>query len=132
MSSIDWPERFRDIYQRGLQRYREGNSEADGFFNCEDAEFLAGIGCTSQEMFDFVEDACNHDEPSFEAALLVQAERRDYFLAVQGGKSSGKVQSVESFPAKTDEVDGIAWLPRMTAKVRAKLQGELPPELMYG
>jgi hypothetical protein len=29
-------------------------------------------------------------------------------------------------------VDGIAWLPRLIAKARLKLRGEMPPDLMYG
>ena len=29
-------------------------------------------------------------------------------------------------------MDGIAWLPRLIVKARAKLRGEMPPELMYG
>ena len=34
-------------------------------------------------------------------------------------------------PAKTDAVHGIAWLPRIIPKTKAKLRGELPPSLMY-
>jgi hypothetical protein len=37
----------------------------------------------------------------------------------------------QSLPAKTDTVRGIAWLPRLLIKTRAKLRGELPPSLMY-
>ena len=39
---------------------------------------------------------------------------------------------MESLPAKAKEVDGIAWLPRLIEKARAKLRGEMPAELMYG
>jgi hypothetical protein len=39
---------------------------------------------------------------------------------------------MDSLPAKTAEVDGIPWLPRLIEKARAKLRGEMPPELMYG
>jgi hypothetical protein len=35
-------------------------------------------------------------------------------------------------PAKTAAVDGIEWLPRLIAKARLKLRGEMPPDLMYG
>ena len=35
-------------------------------------------------------------------------------------------------PAKSDAVDGIAWLPRLIMKARLKLRGEMPTELMYG
>ena len=39
---------------------------------------------------------------------------------------------MEEFPAKTDEIAGIAWLPRLIVKARAKLEGALPADLMYG
>jgi len=39
---------------------------------------------------------------------------------------------LNEFPAKTDEVEGIAWLPRLITKARAKLAGNLPADLMYG
>ena len=38
----------------------------------------------------------------------------------------------ETWPAKTDSVKGIEWLPRIIPKARAKLRGELPSSLMYG
>ena len=39
---------------------------------------------------------------------------------------------MQQLPAKSAEVDGIAWLPRLIAKARIKLRGELHPDLMYG
>jgi hypothetical protein len=39
---------------------------------------------------------------------------------------------MDDLPAKTDEVDGIAWLPRIIEKARLKLRGEMPADLMYG
>jgi hypothetical protein len=49
-----------------------------------------------------------------------------------GGKSTGRVASMEDLPAKTDAVDGIEWLPRIIEKARLKLRGEMPDDLMYG
>ena len=40
--------------------------------------------------------------------------------------------SMDEFPAKSDEAEGIAWLPRLITKARAKLAGSLPADLMYG
>ena len=34
-------------------------------------------------------------------------------------------------PAKADAIKGIAWLPRLIPKAKAKLRGELPSSLMY-
>jgi hypothetical protein len=49
---------------------------------------------------------------------------------MKGGKSD-RVLDPASLPAKTSEVDGIVWLPRILAKARAKLRGELDPNTMY-
>lgn len=101
-------------------------------FDADDAAFLASVGCTRQELFDFVDDAQNDGEPDFDTVLAVQAIRRDYFLKLMAGKPSGRVASMDDLPAKTDAVDGIEWLPRIIEKARLKLRGEMPPDLMYG
>lgn len=132
MNDYEWPERFRAVFAEGVKRYRAGRRGAAGFFDADQLECLASIGCGDQELYDYVEDYCHGGDPSFETVLLVTAARREYFLERQGGRWSDAVRSVGSFPAKTDELDGIAWLPRIITKARAKLRGELPPELMYG
>jgi hypothetical protein len=52
-------------------------------------------------------------------------------LNVQHGHASKQVLDDSRLPAKTDAVQGIAWLPRLLPKARAKLRGELPPSLMF-
>jgi hypothetical protein len=64
--------------------------------------------------------------------LAVTAIRRRYFFEVMGGKPSGRIVPMSSLPAKNAQVDGIAWLPRLIAKARVKLRGEMEPDLMYG
>lgn len=101
-------------------------------FSPEDAAFLASIGCSAQEMFDFVDDLQAWGEPGVDAVLAVQAVRRAYFEEVQGGHESGHMASMSDLPPKSAAVEGIAWLPRLIVKARLKLRGEMPPELMYG
>lgn len=101
-------------------------------FAPEDLHFLASIGCSAQEMFDFVDDLAEYGEPDFETVLGIQEIRRDYFLNVMKGGSSGHVASMEELPPKSQAVDGISWLPRLIVKARLKLRGEMPPDLMYG
>lgn len=101
-------------------------------FDAKDVAFLATIGCTAQELFDFVDDALNYDDLNFETALAVTAIRREYFLKVMHGQSTGHVVPMHELPAKSAKVDGIAWLPRLIAKARIKLRGEMDPDLMYG
>jgi len=132
MNDYEWPDRFRAVFAEGVKRYRAGRRSVAGFFDPEHLEFLAGIGCGAQELFDYVEDYSHGGDPTFESVLLVTAVRREYFLKVQGGQPSGVTRSVAEFPAKTEPLEGIPWLPRIIMKARAKLRGELPPELMFG
>jgi hypothetical protein len=101
-------------------------------FSREDADFLASAGCTTQELFDFVDDSQNDGEPDYDTVLAVTEIRGRYFLEVMGGKPTGNVVSTSTLPAKSAEVDGIPWLPRLIAKARLKLRGEMSPDLMYG
>lgn len=126
-----WEEEFRSIYQRGVSAWKEGRRTAATMFQKPEVAFLAGLGCTAQELFDFVDDAQRYGEPDFTTALAIAEIRRDYFLKVLDGKWTGHTVRMADLPAKTAEVDGIAWLPRLIEKARAKLRGEMPDDLMY-
>ncbi len=132
MTTTDWQKRFRQVYDRGLAAYQAGRNSPDTMFNRDDADFLATIGCTRQELFDFVDDGQRYGEPDYETTLAVANLRRDYFLNVMKGKSTGRVVPMDRLPPKAAEVDGIAWLPRLIVKARIKLRGEMPADLMYG
>ncbi|SVC52101.1 uncharacterized protein METZ01_LOCUS304955, partial [marine metagenome] len=56
---------------------------------------------------------------------------RDYFLRKQGSQPSKSQLDSSSLPAKTDEIQGVRWLPRIIPKARAKLRGELPTDTMF-
>ena len=132
MQNADWDSTFRKVYEKAVQTYRAGNRRLETLFKADERTFLASIGCTPQELYDFVEDWCEDEEPLFETVLLITAVRRDYLLFVQKGHPSREMIKTDTLPAKAAEVAGIAWLPRIIAKARAKLRGEMPPELMYG
>lgn len=132
MTHYDFTQKFQAVYDRALASYRAGARESARLLAPEDVRWLESIGSRAQDLFDYAEDAANYGEPDFATALLVQSIRRDYFLAVQGGRSSSTVLDVDRMPAKTDAVRGIEWLPRIIPKARAKLRGELPASLMYG
>ena len=132
MTTAAWQDEFRKVYDRGVAAWQEGRQSPATMFTAEDAAFLATIGCSTQELFDFVDDAQRYDDLDFDTALAVAAIRRDYFLEVMKGQSTGRKVSMDSLPAKSAEVDGIAWLPRLIVKARVKLRGEMPDDLMYG
>ena len=132
MKHFDFPPRFRSLYEKAVALYAEGKRGADTFFTAGEKAFLADNGITPQHMYDYAEDHNGYEgEPGLLHALAIELVRRDYFLNVQSGRSSGTTIDDTRLPAKTDAVRGIAWLPRLMPKARAKLRGELPPSLMY-
>ncbi len=132
--SYTWATKFRDLFDRCAEKYKRGDTSFDAWFDGTDLEFLASIGYKSRELFDFIEDHCRADggEPSRETALLIASARRDYFLVRQNGMVSTTMIDPSALPAKTAEIDGIVWLPRIIAKAEAKLRGEMDPDSMFG
>ena len=128
----DWKQEFCNVWERGIAAWKAGRRSALTMFVPADVAFLARIGSTAQELFDFVDDSMGYDDVDFETVLDVTAIRREYFLEVMHGKPTGRVVPMSELPAKSAEVDGIAWLPRLIAKARIKLRGEMNPDLMYG
>jgi hypothetical protein len=132
MSEYDWPVEFRKVYDAGTKRYHAGERTPQKLFSKSELEFLASIGCSAQELFDFIDDLARYGEPHYETVLLTTGVRRDYFRLVMNGIPSGREIDMDKLPAKKDSVDGIEWLPRLIEKARAKLRGEMPADLMYG
>ncbi len=133
-NSYTWATQFSTLFNRCIQNYKKGETDPAAWFTTGDLEFLGSIGCKPRELFDFVEDHVNGagEEPSVETALLVAAARRDYFLVEQKGVASTSTISPAALPAKTAEMEGIVWLPRIIAKATAKLRGEMDPDTMFG
>lgn len=127
-----WTKSFKAVYDRAVGAYEAGKRGADDLFESPDQDFLRTIGCTPQELYDFVEDGIKWGEPDYETCLLVTAVRRDYFLVVQGGNWTGHVTPMATLPAKNAAIEGIVWLPRIIEKAKIKLRGEMEPDLMYG
>ena len=130
---MTWNDTFLALFDRCIAAFESGNTNFTSYYGAADLTFLGSIGYQPREFFDFVEDYCGDGTPSISTALLVAAVRRDYFLTVQHGKpSDGKPLTAADIPTFGDELDGIAYLPRILAKGRAKLRGELDPDLMFG
>lgn len=132
MKQYSWDQTFSSLFERCVGRYRSGDTNFANYYTPEDQAFLQSIGYKPREFFDFVEDFVEYGEPGLSTALLVASARRDFLRVVMGGKLSQNEIAPASLPPKTAEMDGIAWLPRIIVKARAKLRGELNPEIMYG
>lgn len=131
MNDFTWDSTFSALYERSVARYRSGDTDFENYYSAEDLALLDSIGCAKREFFDFVEDFAELGEPSPTTAVLVASARRDYFHVVMEGEKSDRVLDPSTLPAKTDELEGFVWLPRIIAKARAKLRGELHPDTMF-
>ena len=128
---MTWNEKFTDLFERCLNRYQGGDKDFTGYYSEADSAFLESIGYRPREFFDFVEDLCDEGEPAASTALLVAAVRRDYFLVEMDGEFSETSITRDNIPTFGEDFDGIAYLPRILTKARAKLRGELDPDLMF-
>lgn len=129
---MTWNDTFLTLFDHCLARYQSGDQDFTRYYTCEESAFLATIGCHPREFFDFVEDFAGEGVPSISTALLIAAVRRDYFHTVQKGIPSDNVVTRDDVPTFGEELESMAYLPRLLAKGRAKLRGELDPDLMYG
>ena len=131
MKNYDFPDKFRELYDKAVALYAQGRREAGKYFVSGEKAWLAANGIAAQHFYDYAEDQNNGGEPGYDKALAIECVRRDYFLNVQVGKPSAAQLDEEDLPGKTEAVRGIEWLPRIIPKARAKLRGELPASLMY-
>ncbi len=104
---------------------------AHRIFSESDTAFLVSLGATANELYDYVEDWCEAGEPSWETVLAIAAVRYEYVMSEQRGRGFTPVSGAGAIPSGWSSLGGVRWLPRIIAKARAKLRGELPPGLMY-
>lgn len=129
---MTWNDKFTALFERVLNAYRKSDFDYETGYSTEEIAFLESIGYKKREFFDFVEDFVGEGEPSLGTALLIAAARRDYFLVDQKGRVSDIAITRDELPSFGEDLDGIPYLPRILVKARAKLCGELDPDLMYG
>ncbi|UCE63004.1 MAG: DUF5069 domain-containing protein [Nitrospirota bacterium] len=115
-----------------MDAFETGVRNPDQMFSDEEISFLESIGATPQEVFDYVEDWAEDGEPTPEIVREVTGLRREYFLKVQEGNLESAATEADGLPSPWASLGGHRWLPRIIAKARAKLRGELPSHIMYG
>ncbi len=137
-STVDlapWPEWGRPlekVFGQAVEKYLAGHRGAESLFTLDDATFLASLGSTPQELYDFVEDWCELGEPSFGTVLRIAEVRAEHFFLEQYLERSSEVFRSDSMPSGDAKLGGFVWLPRIIAKARAKLRGEIPADMMFG
>ena len=132
VSPYRWYHELKTLFVLSLERFRVGERDPAKFYTPGQHAYLASIGMTPQEIFDFADDHARYDgDPDWETFLLISAVRRDYFLTVQHAQPTGQTVDTADLPAKDAKLDGIPWLPRIIKKAEAKLRGEMSPDLMF-
>jgi len=119
------------IWKASVEKHRGGNRDPETYLSEEEISMITQLGLSIMDIYDFAEDFAEDGEPDFGTFTAIHDIRRSYFLEIQKGNPSGNVLEVGKLPAKEEEAAGIAWLPRIIPKARAKLKGELPGDLMY-
>jgi hypothetical protein len=131
MNHYNYQKTLKAVWQKAVDLYRAGNNDASTYFNEEEVKFLSYIGANSQEIFDFAEDFVDGGDPDFATVAMIHDVRRAYLLENQNGKTSQEILDPTTLPSKDAEAKGIRWLPRIIPKAKAKLRGELHPDIMY-
>ncbi len=131
MSDYQWDSTFAELFNRCLEQYKSGNEDFNSYYSEADLAFLKSIGYKPRELFDFVEDFGDGGEPTLSTAILIASVRRDYLAHKMDGELSSHEIKPDELPGKTEELEGIVWLPRIIMKARGKLKGELDPDIMF-
>ena len=126
-----WDAEFSKLYARCFERYKSGDKDYTQYYEKADIALLYSIGYKPREFFDFIEDFADENVPTPTTAVLIAAVRRDYFITIQRGELSENELTPDALPGREEEWGGFRWLPRIVAKARAKLRGELHPDIMY-
>ena len=131
MKNYSYQKTLHAIWQKSVDLYQDGNRDSGTYFNAEETSFLTSIGANAQEMYDFAEDFVDGGDPDFTTVAMIHDVRRAYLLEAQNGKSSEEMLDPTTLPAMDSQAEGIRWLPRIIPKAKAKLRGELHPDVMY-
>lgn len=126
-----YSQQLKAVWGKAVSQYEKGERDSSRFFDSSELAFLDSIGTSAQEVFDFAEDWLDRQEPDFVTFALITDCRRNYFLIKQKGRRSDKVVDTPDLPPKDEEVWGVEWLPRIIPKAKAKLRGEMGPDLMF-
>ena len=132
MTHYSWQKELKDIYDAATLRFRDGTRDPEQCFSSDEKTALATIGLKPINVFDCIEDYVDRGEPDWETFVLIAAARRDYFLHEQNGEWSQAELDSSKLPSKTEAVEGIEWLPRITQKAECFLGGGLCSDIMYG
>ena len=131
MKGFNYLAALEAVWKHAVELYKAGNRTPSEYFDAEQLEFLTENGLKIMDLYDAAEDFVSSGDPDFATFVAMSDVRRNYFLIEQKGVDADFEITPSDLPAKSDELSGISWLPRILPKARGKLQGTLSPEIMY-
>ncbi len=120
------------IHAEARQSYERGGREPSTLVDSDDLRILHRFGISAQFLYDCVDDLARYGEPDAQTFLTLCTIRASYFRDVLHSCPPPPVVQECELPPKTEEFDGIAWLPRIIRKAQCFLNGCLCPDIMYG
>ncbi|MDX2079157.1 MAG: hypothetical protein SFU53_00075 [Terrimicrobiaceae bacterium] len=132
MSDSDLKVRLLDAHAAAVAAYRAGCREPHSVLPAETLGWLDGNGISARVIFDYAEDFVGSGEPTAEEFVEVARIRVDWSQNRPAGSSAGPVVPESALPLRSEELEGIPWLPRIYAKARCFLEGTLADEVMFG
>ena len=91
MNHYNYQKTLKAVWEKAVDLYRSGNTDASTYFNEEEAKFLSSIGANSHEIFDFAEDFVDggadgsvRDPYKLLPKLFADASDKDYDLLSEG------------------------------------------------
>ena len=120
------------FYAEALANYRSGCRTATAILSPSSLNALAGYGISPFFVFDYVDDGARYGEPDLETFLKVAMIRVNYFRDVLQSNPAPVEVPEKALPLKSDEFQGVSWLPRIIEKARCLLAGSLCSDIMYG
>lgn len=118
-------------WDKAVALYEAGQRGSDSYFSENETQWMLENGLTPQEIYDFAEDFVSGGEPDFATFAVISDIRRHHFLDKLHGQLNAEKIDPATLPPKDADIDGITWLPRILAKAKAKLNGQLDPDTMY-
>jgi len=132
MNNYDMTKALYSLWQKSVDLYQKGNRLPRSYFTDRETEMLTQWGLRVMDIYDYAEDYVTSQDPDFGTFLLINTERILYFQEVLCRRPSTHQLEGDDLPAKTAEVNGMEWLPRILVKARGKLEGTLCDDIMYG
>jgi hypothetical protein len=120
------------FHSEALANYHSGCRTATGILSPSSLNALAGYGISPFFVFDYVDDGVRYGEPDLETFLKVAIIRVKYFRDVLHSNPAPVEVPERALPLKSDEFQGVSWLPRIIEKARCLLAGSLCSDIMYG